>query len=135
MSSTALLTALLTLAPLPAPSLVCGPDALRSPEGATAASERGPRASATSEDERLRELWGMGETFDAFLENADRRREMWEANWETSEGIDAEIEAWYAQGSPQMDHFALLVGDTNTLPIADLPFIGPALIHGNLKTS
>jgi len=34
------------------------------------------------------------------------------------------IEAWYAQGEPQMDHFVLLVGDVDTIPLFDKPFVG-----------
>lgn len=51
----------------------------------------------------------------------------------TVENIDASIEDWYSKGSPQMDHFALLVGDTNTLPTADLAFIGQTDdVYGNV---
>lgn len=82
MSSTAVLTALLTLAPLPASPPVCGPDARLAPAVVPAIG---------AEDERLRELWGMGETFDDFLEGVDRRRELWEENWATSAGIAGEM--------------------------------------------
>ncbi len=39
----------------------------------------------------------------------------------TNAGVQAVIEGWYAQGSPGMDHFCLLVGDTSTIPLWNLP--------------
>ncbi len=40
----------------------------------------------------------------------------------TTFGVHDAIKTWYAQGSPGMDHYCLLVGDTDSIPLWDLPF-------------
>jgi len=53
-----------------------------------------------ADPDAYRELWDAGQTFDQFLEDAERRRELWLENWATSEGVDpVQVERARAAGS------------------------------------
>ncbi len=50
-----------------------------------------PAGIEVGENDEYRDLYAGGQTFDAFLADAVRRKELWDGNWEASAQIDAEV--------------------------------------------
>jgi hypothetical protein len=69
-----------------------------------------------------RELWEAGQTWDAFLADAESRRELWLENWTVSEGIDvAAVERARAAGGSW--HVLAVAIDGCSDSVSTIPFL------------
>ncbi len=96
MTTPLLLATLLSVGPHASPPWTCGPGESSADrfEGAAArgpVSGRADDSLAPRSDEQYRALWNEGLSFADFLATADRRKELWESNWEKSAEIDARM--------------------------------------------
>lgn len=81
-----------------------------------------PPAPVPADPEAYRELWESGRTWDAFLAEAESRRELWLRNWATSEGIDeAVIERARAVGGTW--HVLAVAIDACSDSVSTIPFL------------
>lgn len=89
MTPTLLLAALLGAAPPSLAPALCAP---ASPVPFASGHDSLVRVSAAPRDaDDYRDLWAEGQGWEAFLEAAESRRELWLENWAASEGIDPAI--------------------------------------------
>ncbi len=77
---------------------------------------------AAAEAPDLRELYEGGQSFEDFLSQAERRKDLWEKNWGRSDAIDADMVA-RATAVGGVWHFLVVAVDSCSDSVSTIPYL------------